>query len=65
MAYIISSVLRKAFDKKDQLQSDLSSSTNEELWKYLMLLPKDYGKDALYNEVTRDFMDKINFIHGG
>lgn len=30
-----------------------------------MLLPKDYGKDALYNEVTRSLMDKIVFVHGG
>ena len=65
MAYIISSVLRKAFEKKDQFQSDLSSGTTDELWKYLMLLPKDYGKDALYNEVTRSLMEKIHFVHGG
>lgn len=30
-----------------------------------MLLPKDYGKDALFNEVTRKLMTKIEFEHGG
>ena len=37
----------------------------DELWKYLMLLPADYGKNALFNEVTRNLMGKIEFEHGG
>ena len=64
MAYIISSVLRKAFEKSEQLKSN-EERTTEELWKYLMLLPNDYGKDALYNETTRMLMEKIHFVHGG
>ena len=62
MVYILSSVLRKAFEKKEHIMADNSV---QELWKYLMLLPKDYGKDALYNEVTRKLMTKIEFEHGG
>ena len=30
-----------------------------------MLVPNDYGKEALFNTVTRDLMTKINFVHGG
>tara|TARA_B110000285_G_C14535550_1_gene342669 strand:+ start:47 stop:376 length:330 start_codon:yes stop_codon:yes gene_type:complete len=35
----------------------------EDLWKYLMLQPCDYSKNALYNEITRDLMTKIEFKH--
>lgn len=62
MVYIISSVLRKAFEKRDHISREHSL---EDLWKYLMLLPADYGKDALYDEVTRSLMSKITFEHGG
>lgn len=62
MVYILSSVLRKAFEKQDNITKE---HTPEDLWKYLMLLPHDYGKDALYNEVTRKLMTKIEFEHGG
>lgn len=62
MVYIMSSVLRNAFEKHQQITTE---HTPEDLWKYLMLLPKDYGKDALYNEVTRSLMKKIEFEHGG
>ena len=30
-----------------------------------MLLPKDYSGKALYNDVTRSLMKKIEFEHGG
>ena len=30
-----------------------------------MLLPKDYGEAALYDDVTRKLMNKIEFSHGG
>lgn len=62
MVYIISSILRKAFEKHDSIAKERDIET---LWKYLMLLPKDYGKAALFNEVTRKFMQKIEFEHGG
>lgn len=62
MVYIISSILRKAFSSYDIVEKE---NNVEELWKYLMLLPKDYSGKALYNEVTRDLMQKIEFEHGG
>jgi len=62
MVYIISSILRKAFEKYDYIKKE---NDNESLWKYLMLLPHDYSQAAIYNEVTRSFMPKIEFEHGG
>lgn len=37
----------------------------EDIWKYLMLLPQDYSYNAIYNETTRKFMEKIKFTYGG
>ena len=46
MVYIISSILRKALEKHENIKAE---HTIEDLWKYLMLLPVDYGKNALFN----------------
>ena len=62
MVYIISSILRKALSSYESIEKGQSP---EELWKYLMLLPIDYSGKALYNEVTRSLMTKIEFEHGG
>lgn len=62
MKYIISSLLRKAYEKRDKIKDEHSMM---ELWKYLMLLPVDYSKDALFNDMTRTLMSKIEFAHGG
>uniref|UniRef100_A0A7S3CSE3 Uncharacterized protein n=1 Tax=Strombidium rassoulzadegani TaxID=1082188 RepID=A0A7S3CSE3_9SPIT len=62
MVYIISTILRKAMDKHEYLKKD---SKVEELWKYLMLLPHDYSYNALFNETTRNLMQKVEFVHGG
>jgi len=35
------------------------------MWKDLMLAPIDYGYDAVFNQKTKEIMDKIEFIHGG
>ena len=37
----------------------------DEVWKLLMLEPKDYGYDAIKNPITRKLMDKMTFEHGG
>lgn len=50
MAYIVSSILRKAFQKYDHIKNEHEL---EDLWKYLMLLPNDFSKNALYNDITR------------
>ena len=62
MCYIMASILRKAFEKHEHISDE---HTAEDLWKYLMLIPQDYSYNALYNEVTRKLMTKIEFEHGG
>lgn len=62
MVYIISTLLRKAFEKHAHIAEE---NDPEDLWKYLMLLPNDYSHKALFNETTRKLMSKIEFEHGG
>jgi 2-methylcitrate dehydratase len=53
MVYIVSTILRKAFQTKD-LKSKLQGFNNlDGVWKMLMLEPKDYGHQALFNKETR------------
>lgn len=66
MVYIIGTLLRKAFEKRDKLLALQGDSNMEvEIWKHLLLQPKDYTQAAIYNEETRAIMDKIVFEHGG
>jgi len=53
MAYIISTLLRKA------LESGKSG------WKTSMLMPEDYSAESLYHPVTRSLMEKVEFKWGG
>jgi 2-methylcitrate dehydratase len=53
MAYIISTLIRKAIEKQDVIRAD---SSLEEIWKALMLSPYDYGYGALYDKTTRALM---------
>jgi 2-methylcitrate dehydratase len=62
MVYIISTLLRKAFEKVEAIKDDKDL---EDLWKTMMLTPLDYGKAAIKDPITRKLMDKIEFIHGG
>lgn len=65
MVYIISTIFRKAFENKE-FNSRLGAITNlDEVWKTLMLEPKDYGHKALFNPKTRELMTKCTFSHGG
>lgn len=65
MVYIISTLLRKAFENKD-FNNRVGTITNlDEVWKTLMLEPKDYGHTALFNKHTRELMTKCTFTHGG
>jgi 2-methylcitrate dehydratase len=53
MVYILSTMLRKAFEDKS-FHTKLNNMTNlDEVWKALFLSPFDYGYDALYNKNTR------------
>ena len=62
MVYIISTLLRKAFEKHHHI---FEENDPEDLWKYLMLLPHDYSHSAIFNETTRKIMNIIEFEHGG
>ena len=57
MVYIISTILRKAFENKN---GNYNKQLNE-VWKQLMLLPQDYGYQALQNKDTRKLMEKCTF----
>merc|ERR1719335_265518 len=58
MAYIVSTLMKKA------LQLGPGASMDE-TWMKLMLAPKDYGAEALYDPITRKLMQKVTFTHGG
>lgn len=62
MVYIISTLLRKAIESNNLFDgvADMNS-----MWKKLMLVPADYGSEALNNKTTRALMEKISFEHGG
>merc|ERR1719411_332012 len=62
MVYILSSLLRKAFELGPE---KVASMDNDTLFKTLMLEPQDYSQAALYDKTTRQLMDKIEFVHGG
>jgi 2-methylcitrate dehydratase len=55
--------LRKALNIGDFNSRKFNSF--DDVWKLLMLEPKDYGYDALKDATTRALMGKINFEHGG
>ncbi|MCC5785773.1 MAG: MmgE/PrpD family protein [Phycisphaerales bacterium] len=57
MAYIIATLLRKAIEQQ--------SAGQKPDWKSLMLSPLDYNESAIFNERTRELMQKIEFVHGG
>lgn len=60
MVYIIATLLRKAMEAGNDLSSD-----PDEAWRQIMLMPVDYGREAIFHPVTRDLMAKISFAHGG
>lgn len=59
MVYIISTLLRKAIEKKDKIGSEITDL--EGLWKKLMLTPYDYSHDAISNPITKKLMEKMDF----
>lgn len=63
MVYITSTLLRKAIEIGPSL---LDSVRNlDDLWKKLMLEPKDYNQKAIHNPVTRELMSKTHVEYGG
>lgn len=63
MAYIISTLIKKALTTPDF--NNINFNNLDEIWKRLILEPKDYSYSALYNPITRRLMEKITFSHGG
>jgi 2-methylcitrate dehydratase len=63
MVYIISTLLSKALNIPDFNSRKFNNF--DEVWKLLMLEPKDYGGDAIKDPITRALMNKITFEHGG
>jgi 2-methylcitrate dehydratase len=63
MVYIISTLLRKAIENPQFKTANFKNL--DDVWRLLMLEPKDYGKDGITNQVTRSLMQKMNFEHGG
>lgn len=61
MVYIVSTLLRKAIERKGLLRG----ASNDDAWKILMLLPEDYSPDAINHASTRELMAKVAFEHGG
>ena len=44
---------------------DMNFKSDDDIWKLLMLEPKDYSQKAILNSKTKALMDKITFDHGG
>ena len=64
MAYIVSTLLRKAIEAE---QVSTEGGSHDAAWKQLMLMPLDYqeSEGAIFHPVTRGLMKKIDFQHGG
>ena len=63
MVYILSTLLRKAMEVGPSLYTNTVNT--DDLWKKLMLEPKDYSPTAINHEVTRKLMDKMTVEYGG
>jgi len=64
MAYIVSTLLRKAVESGGV---NAGGGSNGEAWKQLMLMPYDYqeSEGAIFHPLARALMAKIDFQHGG
>lgn len=65
MVYIVSTMLRKAYERAATQGSGAIAEGNDAWWTTLMLAPIDYGRDAIANQETRRLMHCIEFEHGG
>ncbi len=55
--------MRKATETPDFKTKNLVSV--DDVWKNLMLEPVDYSYKAIHNPITRAYMEKMTFEHGG
>jgi 2-methylcitrate dehydratase len=65
MVYIIATLLRKAIERASAVSSPARPNDEITLWQDLMLLPADYDEAALLHPITRELMQRIEFVHGG
>jgi 2-methylcitrate dehydratase len=65
MVYIVGTLLRKAVEGSGVRGQGSGLRNAVVLWRDLMLVPADYDHAALFHPLTRAFMDKIEFLHGG
>jgi len=65
MVYIIATLLRKAIERAAAVTSPARPHDEISLWQDLMLLPADYDDTALFHPITRELMQRIEFVHGG
>lgn len=63
MVFIVSRLLKKAFNNAANIKSMISN--RDSLWKSLILTPLDYSYEALQCNDTKELMGKIKFLHGG
>jgi len=65
MVYIIATLLRKAIERATSVTSPVRPHDEITLWQDLMLLPADYDGTSLMHPITRELMQRIEFVHGG
>ncbi len=73
MVYIVSRMIRRATEKREEVGAEgfrswaasASGGSHDAIWQELMLMPADYGRDALSDQATRATMKLIDFEHGG
>jgi len=65
MVYIVGTLLRKAVEKAAEMKTGRIADGNDAMWKTLFLAPHDYDPAAIANKVTRGYMEKMTFEHGG
>ncbi|MBX3387562.1 MAG: MmgE/PrpD family protein [Phycisphaeraceae bacterium] len=69
MLYLLCTKLRKALEIGPSAAGPGKGSANwkggTDAWKRLMMMPHDFGPEAITHPLTRRLMDKMTFEHGG
>lgn len=65
MVYIIATLLRKAIERATSVTSPAQPNDEISLWQDLIMLSADYDDAALFHPITRELMNRIEFVHGG
>lgn len=72
MVFIVSRLIRRAAEHRLEMGAaafaqwaSSTSGSHDAVWQELMLMPADYGREALFDPATRATMELIRFEHGG